>query len=84
MPMKLGMRLPTCWSRAGPAGLTAALNGRARWGTRYLVEQDLLLGGSLLLEEATGTCRGMRQHIEMEIKSLPCRIMRPHDSKRIV
>jgi sarcosine oxidase subunit alpha len=56
---------------AGPAGLTAALTAGRAGARVILVEQDLLLGGSLLLEEATGPAEAWRQHIEMEIKSLP-------------
>jgi heterotetrameric sarcosine oxidase alpha subunit len=56
---------------AGPAGLSAAL-AAGRMGARViLVEQDLLLGGSLLLENATAQTEVWRRQIESELESLP-------------
>jgi methylglutamate dehydrogenase subunit C len=56
---------------AGPAGLSAAL-AAGRAGARVvLVEQDSLLGGSLLLEGAAGPQETWRRQIEVELESFP-------------
>lgn len=56
---------------SGPAGLSAALTaGRA--GARVLVvEQDSLLGGSLLRESLIGPAESWRRQIELELGLLP-------------
>jgi methylglutamate dehydrogenase subunit C len=55
----------------GPAGLSAAVTaGRA--GKRVvLVEQDFLLGGSLLLEDVGSQAESWRRQMEQELQSLP-------------
>src|SRR5580658_9870446 len=56
---------------AGLAGLTAAL-AAGRAGARVvLVEQDTLLGGGLLLEDAAGPAEDWRRRVEAELQSLP-------------
>lgn len=56
---------------AGPAGLSAAL-AAGRTGARVmLVEQDALLGGTLLNEPATGAAESWRARMEAELRSLP-------------
>ena len=56
---------------AGPAGLAAAL-AAARAGARVLlVEQDSLLGGSLLLESAAAQTETWLRQVESELQSLP-------------
>jgi methylglutamate dehydrogenase subunit C len=56
---------------AGPAGLSAAL-AAGRAGARVvLAEKDSLLGGSLLLESATGPADGWLREIESELESMP-------------
>ena len=56
---------------SGPAGLAAARTA-GRGGARVvLVEQDSLLGGSLLLESVMGTAEQWRLQIEAELESLP-------------
>ena len=53
----------------GPAGLAAATTA-ARAGIRVtLVEQDWLLGGSLLLESTTDPVQSWRQRVEAELES---------------
>ena len=56
---------------AGPAGLAAAL-AAGRAGARVLlVEQDSLLGGSLLLESASEESENWRRKIESDLRTLP-------------
>ena len=56
---------------AGPAGLASAL-GAGRAGARVLlVEQDWLLGGSLLWENVESSSDVWRCHVEAELESLP-------------
>jgi heterotetrameric sarcosine oxidase alpha subunit len=56
---------------AGPAGLSAAL-AAGRAGARVmLVEQDGLLGGTLLTEPATGDFESWRARMESELRSRP-------------
>jgi heterotetrameric sarcosine oxidase alpha subunit len=55
----------------GPAGLTSAL-AAGRAGARVLlVEQDWLLGGSLLWERVESSAAAWLRDIEMELESLP-------------
>jgi len=55
---------------AGPAGLSAAL-AAGRTGARVvLVEQDFVLGGSILAEPANGPLDTWRRSIETELRSL--------------
>lgn len=55
----------------GAAGLAAAL-AAGRAGARVmLVEQDSLLGGTLLLESALGEAESWRRRIESELESIP-------------
>jgi methylglutamate dehydrogenase subunit C len=56
---------------AGPAGLSATLAAAQSGARVVLVEQDALLGGSLLLEETTGTAEHWRRQVESEIESRP-------------
>src|SRR5665213_1915094 len=56
---------------SGPAGLAAA-SIAGRGGARVvLVEQDTLLGGSLLLESIAGGAEQWRHEREAELESLP-------------
>ncbi len=56
---------------SGPAGLAAAL-AAGRSGCRVtLVEQDFLLGGSLLAASAEGPDEELRRSLEAEVVSLP-------------
>jgi heterotetrameric sarcosine oxidase alpha subunit len=56
---------------AGPAGLSAAL-AAGRAGARVmLIEQDGLLGGTLLGESATGDFESWRARMEAELRSMP-------------
>ena len=56
---------------AGPAGLSAAL-AAGRAGARVLlIEQDGLLGGSLLNEPVAGNCESWRARMEAELQSMP-------------
>lgn len=56
---------------AGPAGLSAALSA-ARAGARViLVEQDALLGGSLLCAAPTDAAERWRKQVEDELRALP-------------
>ncbi len=62
---------------AGPAGLSAAL-AAGRSGARVLlIEQDGLLGGTLLSDPVTGQTEPWRARLEAELQSLPeVRILR--------
>jgi sarcosine oxidase subunit alpha len=56
---------------AGPAGLSAALTA-GRTGARVvLVEQDSVLGGSLLLEDMAGAAEDWRRQMGLELALLP-------------
>jgi methylglutamate dehydrogenase subunit C len=56
---------------AGPAGLTAALTAGRAGARVVLVEQDSLLGGSLLLESMAGPAEEWRRQLEAELELLP-------------
>jgi sarcosine oxidase subunit alpha len=56
---------------AGPAGLTAALTAGRAGARVVLVEQDFLLGGSLLLERIDAPTTAWLRDIEAQIELLP-------------
>jgi sarcosine oxidase subunit alpha len=56
---------------AGPAGLSAALTAGRSGARVVLVEQDSLLGGSLLLETLSGPVEAWRRRLESELEALP-------------
>jgi len=55
----------------GPAGLSAALVAAQAGARVVLAEQDALLGGSLLLEPATGLQEDWLRQIEARLQSMP-------------
>jgi methylglutamate dehydrogenase subunit C len=56
---------------AGPAGLAAALAAARTSARVVLVEQDCLLGGSLLRERASGPTEAWRVQVQGELEALP-------------